>query len=115
MPSPAQVVEATVTAYNAHDLDAYLALFTPEATFGQLGGRVLLDSRESMRGFYSQFFAARPSVRCESIERAAVGPFVLDRQVVSGEGQPALEAVLLHEVRGGLITCIWYAPFEQTA
>ncbi len=115
MPSPLETVEATVAAYNAHDLDAYLALFTPEATFGQLGGRVLLDSREAMRGFYSQFFAARTSVQCESIERTAVGPFVLDRQVVSGGGQPALEAVLLHEVRGGLVTRIWYAPFEQTS
>ncbi len=110
MPTPEETVQATLDAYNTHDPDAYLALFAPEATFGQLGGRVLLDGRESMRGFYTQFFQARPTVRCESVERAAVGPFVLDRQIVSGEGQPALEAVLLHEVRDGLVARIWYAP-----
>jgi hypothetical protein len=41
MDTPESVVQASIDAYNAHDVNAYIALFTPAATFGQLGGRIL--------------------------------------------------------------------------
>ena len=110
MPTPEETVQATLDAYNAHDLEAYLALFAPEAAFGQLGGRTLLDGREAMRGFYTQMFAARPSIRCRSVERTAMGPYVVDQQEISGEGGPPMEAVMIHEIRDGLVRHIWYAP-----
>ena len=59
MDAPEAVAEANVNAYNAHDLELYIATFAPAATFGQLGGRILLDSRDAMRGFYRQLFTAR--------------------------------------------------------
>ena len=108
--SPETVLEASIAAYNAHDLDAYLATFAPAATFGQLGGRILLDSREAMRGFYQQFFEARPTARCEIKQRTVIGPFVIDLQQISGENQPPMQAMVISEVSGSRISKIWYTP-----
>jgi hypothetical protein len=118
MDSPKTVVQANIDAYNTHDLDAYIATFTPAATFGQLGGRILLDSRDAMQGFYKQFFDARPSVHCEIKQRSVIGPFVIDLQEISDgklstEGQPAMQAMVISEVREGRITKIWYSPLTD--
>ncbi len=119
MPTPEQVLTANIDAYNAHDLEAYLATFTPSATFGQLGGRTLLDSRDAMRGFYKQFFEARPSVRCEIRQRAVMGSFVVDLQEISdgaGAAQPPMRAMLISEVDPadpeGRIKRVWYSPVQ---
>ena len=119
MPTPEQVLTANIDAYNAHDLEAYLATFIPQATFGQLGGRTLLDSRDAMRGFYKQFFEARPSVRCAVKQRAVMGPFVIDLQEISdgaGGAQPPMQAMLISEVdpldEGGRIKRVWYSPLQ---
>ena len=110
LPSPETVVQRSINAYNAHDVEAYIATFTPAATFGQLGGRILLDSRDAMKGFYQQMFAARPTVRCDIRQRSVMGPFVIDLQEISGEGQPGMQAMVLSEVREGRISKVWYSP-----
>ncbi len=120
MPTPEQVLTANLDAYNAHDLEAYLATFTPQATFGQLGGRTLLDSRDAMRGFYKQFFEARPSVRCAIRQRAVMGPFVIDLQEIADTAdakQPPMQAMLISEVDPadpeGRIKRVWYSPIQM--
>jgi hypothetical protein len=108
------MVQANIDAYNAHDVGAYLATYTPTATFGQLGGRVLLDGREAMRGFYQQFFATRPGAHCAVKERTVMGRFVVELQEISGPGQPAMQAMVIAEIAPGdaegRIGKVWYAP-----
>ena len=118
--TPEAIVQANVDAYNAHDLDRYIATFTPSATFGQLGGRILLDSRDAMQGFYRQLFQDRPTVQCTVRSRTVIGPFVIDLQEISspelaGQGQPPMQAMVLSEVREGRIARIWYAPLSGPA
>jgi uncharacterized protein (TIGR02246 family) len=121
------MVQANIDAYNAHDLEAYLATFAPTAMFGQLGGRVLLDGREAMRGFYRQFFESRPRVQCAIEQRAVMGRFVVDRQRIfepavegaSGTGQamPPMQAMVISEIAAGdpegRIGKVWYSPLTD--
>ncbi len=115
MDTPEAVLQASIEAYNAHDLDSYIACFTPAATFGHLGGRILLDSRDAMRGFYAQFFEARPTARCEIKQRIVMGSFVVDHQQISDETQPPLEAMVISEVQEGRISKVWYSPLITAA
>lgn len=114
MDSPEAVLQTSLDAYNAHDLDAYIAAFTPAATFGQLGGRVLLDSRQAMQGFYREFFETRPTVRCEVRQRSVLGPYVVELQEISGQDQPPMQAMVISEVQDGRIAKVWYAPLSAT-
>ncbi len=120
MNTPEIVVQTSIDAYNAHDLDNYIACFTPAATFGQLGGRILLDSREAMRGFYEQFFAERPTVHCTVRSRSVMGSFVIDLQEVGSpelahEAQAPMQAMVISEVREGRIAKVWYSPLAGDA
>jgi hypothetical protein len=110
MQTPEEVAQANIDAYNAHDVNALIATFTPSATFGQLGGRILLDGRGPMQGYYSQLFEARPTVRCEVKQRTVMGPFVVELQEISGDDQPGMQAMLISEVREGQIVKVWYSP-----
>jgi hypothetical protein len=110
MQTPEQVAQANIDAYNAHDVAALIATFTPSATFGQLGGRILLDGRGSMQGYYTQLFAARPTVRCEVKQRTVMGPFVVELQEISGDDQPGMQAMLISEVCEEKIVKVWYSP-----
>jgi len=112
MNTPEAAVQATIDAYNAHDVDAYIVNFTPAASFSQLGGRILLDGRDAMRGFYRQFFEARPTVRCEIKQRSIMGSFVIDLQEISGDDQPGMQAMMISEVTEGRISKVWYAPIS---
>lgn len=121
------MVQANIDAYNAHDVEAYLATYTPTATFGQLGGRVLLDGREAMRGFYRQFFESRPRVQCAIEQRAVMGHFVVDRQRIfepaadgsagAGQAMPPMQAIVISEIAAGdpegRIGKVWYSPLPN--
>lgn len=110
--TPEEIVQASVDAYNAHDVEAYVACFAPAATFGHLGGRILLDSREAMNGFYAMQFSERPNIQCSVKQRSVMGPFVVDLQALSGEGMPAMEAMVVHEIREERIVKVWYSPIS---
>lgn len=110
MHTPEEVAQANIEAYNAHDVEALMATFSPSATFGQLGGRVLLDGRGPLRGYYTQLFQARPTLRCEVKQRSVMGPFVVELQEISSDDQPGIQAMLISEVRDGKIVKVWYSP-----
>ena len=112
MQTPEEVAQANVAAYNAHDVEALIETYSPAATFGQLGGRILLDGRGPMQGYYTQLFEARPTVRCEVKQRTVMGPFVVELQEISGDDQPGMQAMLLSEVRDGQIVKVWYSPLS---
>ncbi len=112
MQTPEETVQANIDAYNAHDVDALMATFSPAATFGQLGGRILLDGRAPMQGFYTQLFAARPTVRCQVKQRTVMGPFVVEMHEISGDDQPDMQAMFISEVREGQIVKVWYSPLS---
>ncbi len=111
--SPEAVVQQSIDAYNAHDLDAYIACWAPDATLGQIGGRVLLDGRDALTNFYSGFFATQTTVRLTVKQRSVIGPFVVEHHEVQSEGKPPLEAMMVTEVRDNLIRAVWYSPLTD--
>jgi hypothetical protein len=115
MLSPEEIAQANIEAYNAHDVEALMATFSPSATFGQLGGRILLDGRGPMQGYYTQLFQAQPTLRCEVRQRTVIGQFVVELQEISGEGQPGMQAMMISEVREGKILKVWYSPLAGGA
>jgi hypothetical protein len=110
MQTPEEVAQANIDAYNAHDVEALIATFSPSATFGQLGGRILLDGRGSMQRYYTQLFHARPTLHCAVKQRTVMGPFVVELQEISGDDQPGMQAMMISEVRDGRIVKVWYSP-----
>ena len=107
--APAAVVQRFVDAANARDLAALTALVAPDAVFLRLlDGRVLAQSRDSIRAFYApRLRELSPAYRIAIVTRIVEGPLVIDQEQFSGTLAEQGRATWMYEVRGGLIQRAW--------
>ena len=106
---PGAVVQRFVDAANARDVPAMAALVAPGAIFARFpDGRVLAQSRDSIRAFYAGRFARRSSGFRITVERRIVeGQLVIDQEVFGGTPNERGQATWMYHVRHGLIERAW--------
>ena len=100
-------VQAQLDAYNARDVERFVACYSPDVVMEDGAGQVLLRGHDAMRGMYAQLFARSPELHCELQSRIRVGAYVIDEERVTGFGAAAaggLHAVAIYRVEGELIT-----------
>jgi hypothetical protein len=113
-PSPEVMVRKFVEAFNAHDVDAMLALASPDiAWFGVSGSTLAVEARghEALRGGLTGYFQGLPSVRSGLMSLAVSGPFVtaVEKASWTVEGQDQSQcSVSVYELAGGLVRHVWY-------
>jgi hypothetical protein len=91
-------VERQVRAYNAHDLEAFVACYAEGVVIEDLDGNVLLSGREDLRHRYGRLFASSPDVRAEVVTRIRAGAYVVDEERVTGRADGDLHAVLVYRI-----------------
>ena len=97
--TPAEIVDRQWRAYNARDIDAYCALFDPQAIISRLNdGKEIARGADAIRRFYSERFK-NPELHCEIKMRTVLGRFVIDHEQVTGIVEGILEVVAIYEVR----------------
>ncbi|MBB4660923.1 nuclear transport factor 2 family protein [Conexibacter arvalis] len=101
MPDPAQVFLAQVDAFNAADLEAFLATYADDAVVNGLGPDPVAG-KEALRALYAERFTQRP-LRCEVSALHEIGGrwAVAHEQVTGPAGTNELVAVF--EVADGAI------------
>ena len=103
--SPAETIERQLTAYNAHDPDAFAATYAEDAQIFKAGGAVpVMQGRAAVRARYAALFKARPDIRAEVSGRLIAGDFVSDHESIVGS---AVKAIVVYEVREGVIRRAW--------
>lgn len=107
-------VQGQVDAYNARDIAAFASYYAEDLKIYRLPeGELILDGRAALEERYAKFFDASPELNCTVVKRLVAGPWVVDREVVTGaRGGPVLRAVAVYKVEGGLIQAIWFLPRE---
>ena len=109
------MVDRQNAAYNRHDVEAFLATFADSIAVHSLGDTTVLAGKARLRETTAAWFAEAPGARTEVMQRMVQGPFVVDRQRVTGAGgSPPLDAIGIYEVREGLIHRIWTIPPPPT-
>ena len=115
--APAQdVIRRFNAAADRNDVDAFLALFSPEARNFHfrnapdvLGGgpsKSIVDAASRERVFRTMF-AERPA-RIEAIDGFAVGDFVVSHDRATQKDGAVNEGLSIYRVQGGLIVDDWY-------
>jgi hypothetical protein len=110
-------------AADRNDVDAFLALFSPEArnfhfrnapeTLGGGPSKSITDAASRERVF-RQMFAERPA-RIEQIEGLAVGEWVVSHDRATQKDGTVSEGMSIYRVQGGKIVDDWYvAERKQT-
>jgi hypothetical protein len=103
------VVRAQVEAYNRRDLGAFLATFAQDARLYAFPDSLLYAGRDALRPVYARLFEQAPGLRADVTHRIVQGAFVIDREVTTGmPGRAPLTGVAIYEVRGGLVTRVWF-------
>lgn len=80
------VVDRVLAALNAHDLDAFVACYSDDATIGDGREQIRAFGHGEFRTLYGAMFARYPSLHVEAGWRTAVGEFVVQEETVTGRG-----------------------------
>lgn len=107
--SPEAVVQRQVEAYNAHDLDAFVACYGPEISFCTLDGKVNPEQGlAALRQGYKELFARFPRLRVTILRRIVQGRFVVDQERAEGMGAEPVTVTAIYETSGGKIIRVWF-------
>ena len=102
------VVTEQLDAYNARDIDRFLACYAPDAVIDDADGREVMRGHDGIRALYAVLFAQSPGLRCNVAQRIRVGSHVIDEEFVSGAnlvGWPSeAHAAVIYRVEDGLIS-----------
>jgi hypothetical protein len=109
-PAPVELVERQLAAYNAKDLEAFVAVYAPDVELFEFPDKPLAKGTAAMRERYQQRFAD-PILHCTIKNRIVVGNRVIDQEHIRRtwpEGPGTWDAVAIYEVKGALIQRVWF-------
>jgi uncharacterized protein (TIGR02246 family) len=101
----ADPVQGQLDAYNAHDIEAFLSYYAPDAVIRHGDGRVLMRGIEEIRTRYERLFAENPELTAEVTTRIRAGNWVVDEEKVQ-LADAKLHVAVGYEVRDGLIRAV---------
>ncbi|MDP3659857.1 nuclear transport factor 2 family protein [Phenylobacterium sp.] len=108
--SPVEIVQGQLDAYNAQDLDAYCAYFTPDVVVADLNGAVTTQGIEAYRARYAKAFADFPQNKAELLARIVLGTSVIDHErVVRKPGGETFEVAAIYTFADGKIARVDFA------
>jgi putative hydrolase of HD superfamily len=107
----AATVDRQIAAYNAQDIEGFLATYADSVAVQNLGDTVTVEGKAALRRSTEEWFARAPGVRSEVVDRMVMGPFVVDHERLTGvpDGSP-VEVIGIFEVRDSLIRRVWFVP-----
>ncbi len=91
-------VEAQLIAYNARDIDAFLACYTANCLAEDGAGNRLMQGHAEMRERYATMFAASPKLHAEVVHRTRIGRYVLDVEEITGRVPDFRRAVAIYRL-----------------
>jgi putative hydrolase of HD superfamily len=107
---PEDIVQAQLEAYNARDLNAFLATYSPDAQLFEHPAKPLASGLDQLRERYAARFA-EPNLHAQVMKRIVMGSIVVDHELVTrtfSEGTGTSEAIAIYEVQESLITRVWF-------
>jgi hypothetical protein len=104
-PSPENIVQRQLDAYNAKNLDAWLATYAQDAKQFALGGELLAAGHAAIRARTAPRFT-EPNLFAKLLSRTVIGSVVIDHEEVTRtfpEGPGHVVLVCIYQVADGKI------------
>ncbi len=100
-----QIIDEQVIAYNARDLERFIATYSSEVVIEDGEGNVLGKGHDQMRKAYGDLFGSSPELHADIVNRLSIGPYVVDEEQVTGiGGSPTqVHAIVIYRVEGDKI------------
>jgi hypothetical protein len=108
--NPELTVQRQLLAYNAHDIDGFVATYAADAELFLHPDKLLARGIEQIRDRYTaRFKDAKPNAVI--LKRIVAGNKVIDEEEItasSAEGTKITKAVAIYEVSGDKISRAWF-------
>ena len=107
--TPTDLAQAQLDAYNAHDIDAFVACYHPDVEICDFpSGEPTLRGTAAMKERYGPLFE-RGTLHAKVVSRVAKGQIVIDEERVTGlrDGEE-VHAVAIYEVEDSTIRRVWF-------
>jgi hypothetical protein len=104
-----QVVDKQIAAYNARDIDAFVATYARDIEIHQFGKGMLYRGIRHLREKYGSIFARLKCLEAISLKRIVQGDFVVDHELARGCQEQAgridyeVRLIVVYEVKDNLI------------
>jgi hypothetical protein len=96
------LIEQQVAAFNARDLDAFVACYAADARIIDASGTPMAEGHAGLRQMYSPLFANSPELHTTITNRIHIGTWVIDDEHTTGfvlPGYPTeLRAVVVYHI-----------------
>jgi hypothetical protein len=103
-------IQKQLEAYNARDIDAFMAWWAPDCQYYALPDQLLADGAEAIRERHIERFK-ETNLRGHLINRMVMGNLVIDHETVTRtfpDGPGEVDVICIYEVTDGLITKAWF-------
>ena len=106
----ARAAQRQLDAYNARDLEAFLAAYADDCVVRSFpSGEILMDGKAAMRTRYGALFEEHEALHCTLLTRITHEPFAVDHEHVVGiRPDEVVYAVATYEVRDEIIRNVWF-------
>ena len=107
---PEAVVARQLAAYNARDIEAFMACWREDAQVFEHPSTLLADGAAAIRARHVARFQ-EPDLFGRLVARMSTGTMVVDREVVTRnfpEGRGEIDVIAIYEVDGDRIAKAWF-------
>ncbi|WP_337879369.1 nuclear transport factor 2 family protein [Rheinheimera sp.] len=114
MDNPAALIQRQLEAYNAKDIDAWLATYAKDARQFHLHGECFAAGHEQMRQ-RMQIRFQEPDLHARLVSRLVMGNLVVDQERITrnvAEGKAEVDMLCIYEIKDGLIQTASFAATE---
>lgn len=102
-------VQRQLEAYNAHELERFLAEYTDDIrVFRPPATEPVLSGKEAFGEHYARNRFTLPNLHARLVNRIVSGNIVVDHEQITGLSVPNVAAVAVYEVVGGKIRTVWF-------
>lgn len=107
-PDPEKVVQQQLDAYNARDIDRFVATYADSVEIFGFPNRPLMQGKAQLRTSYADLFRRFPENYAALLGRIVQGNTVIDQEKVTGRGGAPTLVTAVYEVQNGLIRRVWF-------
>ncbi len=101
-------VQRQLEAYNARDLERFLAEFTDDVrVYRPPSAEPALSGKKAFGEFYAAQRFNLPGLHAEVLGRIVIGNKVIDHERIAGVRDAPFEMAVVYQVAGGRIAALW--------
>ena len=109
MANPEGPVQRQLDAYNANDLERFLAEYTEDVqVFRPPAKEPVLSGKQAFGEHYAKNRFTLPNLHAKLVSRIVSGNIVVDHEEISGLSEAKLSAIAVYEVVDERIRTVWF-------